>query len=72
MIYVDEMMPGLKSHRWPYTEACHLFWADDVNRESGTTVANRRWLQRMLDEAAARRRNEAVRLRMIGRFSGLF
>jgi len=48
MIYVDEMMPGLKSHRWPYTEACHLFWADDVNRESGTTVANRRWLQRML------------------------
>ena len=25
MIYVDEMMPCLKSHRWPYTEACHLF-----------------------------------------------
>ena len=24
MIYVDEMMPCLKSHRWPYTEACHM------------------------------------------------
>jgi len=26
MIYVDEMIPGLKSHRRPpYTEACHRF-----------------------------------------------
>jgi hypothetical protein len=25
MIYVADMMACLKSNRWPYAEACHLF-----------------------------------------------
>lgn len=50
-VYVDPMMTSLKSARWPYTKACHLFadTLEELHVFAASIGLRRRWFQNRED-----------------------